>query len=77
MLSLKDCIAMTDIPDDKLLELARHEHLPVMLAVALSAQRGSNLIRRQGSGDKGAEVWQGNDVTGCVPQAHRVNPTAK
>jgi len=76
MLSLQDCIAMTDIPDDKLLELARREHLPVMLAVALAAQRGSNLVQR-GNGDIGAAVWQGNDVTGHTPQVHRAGPTPK
>ena len=47
MLSLRDCIAMADIPEDKLQELARREHLPMMLAVALAAQRGSELVAQK------------------------------
>ena len=47
MLSLRDCIAMADIPEDKLQELARAEHLPMMLAVALAAQRGSEVSPRR------------------------------
>jgi hypothetical protein len=60
MLSLQDCIAMADIPEDKILELARREHEPVLLAVALAAQRGSELaVKRAGAGagtsaDRGA-----------------------
>ena len=47
MLSLRDCIAMADIPEDKLQELARREHEPMMLAVALAVQRGNELARQR------------------------------
>jgi len=53
MLSLQDCVAMADIPDDKFLELAKREHLPVMLAVALAAQRRNELVQ-QGSAETDA-----------------------
>ena len=44
MLSLKDCIAMADIPESRLRELEQREHLPVMLAVAIAAQRREGLV---------------------------------
>lgn len=47
MLSLRDCIAMADIPEDKLQELARREHEPMMLAVALAVQRGNERARQK------------------------------
>ncbi|MDH3452962.1 MAG: hypothetical protein OEN20_11105 [Gammaproteobacteria bacterium] len=75
MLSLRDCIAMTDIPEDKLLELARREHLPVMLAVALAAQRGSELPatqRRQARRD--AAGRRRSDFHGSR-QPNRISPS--
>ncbi|MDH3691332.1 MAG: hypothetical protein OEU36_17960 [Gammaproteobacteria bacterium] len=73
MLSLQDCIAMADIPDDKLLELAKREHLPVMLAVALAAQRGSDLVQQ---GSDGIRVPQRGKVD-HEHRAHRTSPAPK
>lgn len=40
MLTLEDCIALSDLTEDEVLAIAEHEHLPEMLAVEL----GSYLI---------------------------------
>ncbi len=76
MLSLRDCIAMADIPEDKLQELARREHLPLMLAVALAAQRGNELVLpRRGE----RCTWARQADAGLNPAAsvNPINPTAE
>ena len=35
MLTLEDCIALSDLTEDEVLAIAEHEHLPEMLAVEL------------------------------------------
>ena len=43
MLTLDDCIALSDLTEDEVLAIAEHEHLPEILAVEL----GNYLIHRQ------------------------------
>jgi hypothetical protein len=73
MLSLQDCIAMADIPVDKLLELAKREHLPVMLAVAMASQRDRH-VDWQRSGGTSAPAGQSTRVADHATRKHRPSP---
>lgn len=48
MLSLEDCLAFSELPEDVILAIAEHEHVPEMAAIAI----GEHLLDQEDGAEK-------------------------
>ncbi len=66
MITIDDCIGLSDLREDEILALAEHEHIPEIAATALGAYllhqpHGANRIKDMIEDDIRAAVTRGDD----------------
>lgn len=68
MLTIQDCIALSELTEEEILAIADHEHIPEMLAVEL----GNYLVHTEDG-----EVRIGRMIRDDIEHAHRIGDYAR